>query len=162
MLGGPPSHILCWMGRTRWEYHTRSVLGNRQSSWDPAAWLSLSAGGRGQSWWQKPSFWVQVQHVVMWYGVTHSLGARSISWQSKYRLRHELSVSWGDWLYLQGFGKREAVAAIWEEGNAPKNGVILGCDMAPRVVEQARSISRWPGHRRRQEFPLMYAACFDL
>ena len=54
------------------------------------------------------------------------------------------------------------MASILAEGNAPKDGAILGCDMAPRVVEWARLISRRPEHRRRRELPLIDSACFEL
>ena len=43
-------------------------------------------------------------------------------------------MSWGVVFYLQGFGEREAVASILAEGHAPKDGAILGCGMASRVV----------------------------
>ena len=54
------------------------------------------------------------------------------------------------------------MASILAEGNAPKDGAILGCDMALRVVERARLISRRPKYHRSLELPLMYEACFDL
>ena len=54
------------------------------------------------------------------------------------------------------------MAVIWAVGNAPKDGAILGRDVAPRVVEKAGSKSREPEHRRRRELPLIDRACFEL
>ena len=54
------------------------------------------------------------------------------------------------------------MASILAEGNAPKDGAILGCGMAPRVVKEAGSISRRPEHRRRRELPLIDEACFEI
>ena len=54
------------------------------------------------------------------------------------------------------------MAVIWAVGNAPKDGAILGRDMAPRVVEQAGPKSHEPEHRRRRELRLIDEACFGL
>ena len=54
------------------------------------------------------------------------------------------------------------MASILAEGNAPKDGTILGCDMAPRVVEREMLKSHEPEHRRRRELPLIDRACFEL
>ena len=99
---------------------------------------------------------------MVWDGVARGQGERSISLQSDYRSKRELSVSWGAVFYRQGFGGREAVAVIWAEGNAPKDGAILGRDVAPRVVERAGPKSHEPEHRRRRELRLIDGACFGL
>ena len=54
------------------------------------------------------------------------------------------------------------MASILAEGNAPKDGAILGRDVAPRVVEQAGPKSHEPEHRRRRELRLIDGACFGL
>ena len=54
------------------------------------------------------------------------------------------------------------MAVIWAVGNAPKDGAILGRDMAPRVVERAGPKSHEPEHRRRRELRLIDEACFEL
>ena len=54
------------------------------------------------------------------------------------------------------------MAVIWAVGNTPKNGAILGRDMAPRVVEQAGPKSHEPKYRRRRELRLIDGACFGL
>ena len=54
------------------------------------------------------------------------------------------------------------MASIVAEGNAPKDGAILGCDMAPRVVERAGPKSHEPEHRRRRELRLIDGAYFEL
>ena len=54
------------------------------------------------------------------------------------------------------------MASILAEGNAPKDGAILGRDMAPRVVERAMLKSHEPEHRRRRELPLIDGACLEL
>ena len=95
-------------------------------------------------------------------GVARGLGERSISLRSEYQSKRESSVSWGTVFYRQGFGGREAVAVIWAEGNAPKDGAILGRDMAPRVVERAGPKSHEAEHRRRRELRLIDGACFGI
>ena len=54
------------------------------------------------------------------------------------------------------------MAVVWAVGNAPKDGAILGRDMAPRVVEQAGPKSHEPEHRRRRELRLIDGARFGL
>ena len=54
------------------------------------------------------------------------------------------------------------MASILAEGNAPKDGTILGRDIAPRVVERAMLKSHEPEHRRRRELRLIDGACFGL
>ena len=54
------------------------------------------------------------------------------------------------------------MAVIWAVGNAPKDGAILGRDMAPRVVERARTKSHEPEHRRRRELRLIDEGCFEI
>ena len=93
--------------------------------------------------------------VVVWDGGACGLG--SISQRSKYRSRRALAVSWGDGLCHQGFGGYETVTIIWAEGNAPKDGAIAGCGMAPRVDDRARSISHWFDCRRRRELTVSCA-----
>ena len=58
--------------------------------------------------------------------------------------------------------RSEAVAIIWAEGNAPRDDLILGGDMAPGVIERTRSISRQIEHHRRPELLLIDWACFGL